>query len=87
MTASRGGGGVGLGKVYRKRGQTIPFLGYITVSITGGVRRFLPVVMMLEKEDATGVLNLFQMALSFCQLCYVALCSSLVKIIVNICRS
>jgi hypothetical protein len=47
------------GRVYRRYGETISsspsfFPPYFTVSIGGGVRRFVPMIMVVERGDATG---------------------------------
>jgi hypothetical protein len=53
------------------------------VSIGGGAGRFVSVVMMVERGDATGVLVLFQIS----QFNYIVFCTSYVKVIVNTCGS
>jgi hypothetical protein len=40
---------VGFGRVYRRCGRTIPFFLHFTVSIGGGVGRFVPMVMVVER--------------------------------------
>jgi hypothetical protein len=50
-----GRGGVGFGRVYRRYGQTIPSFRCFMVSITAGMGRFVPMVIVEEKGDATGV--------------------------------
>jgi hypothetical protein len=67
---------VGFGRVYKICGRTIPFSQYFTVSISGGVWRFVPMVMAVDIGNATGALGLFQILVSFSQFCYVVLCSS-----------
>jgi hypothetical protein len=41
-------GGVGFGRVYIRYGERIPSFQCFTVSISGGVGRILPVVMMVS---------------------------------------
>jgi hypothetical protein len=48
---------------------------FFMVSI-GGVGRFVPVVMVLERGDATGVLGLFQILVSYSEFHHVILCVS-----------
>jgi hypothetical protein len=74
-TASEGGGGwfwVGLQNMWLN--NTLSW--YFTVSIGGEVGRFVPMVMVVERGDATGVLGLFQILESYSQFCYVVLCTS-----------
>jgi hypothetical protein len=51
-----GGGGrrVGFGRFNRRYGGTVPFFQCFTVFIGGGVERFAPVLMVMERGDATG---------------------------------
>jgi hypothetical protein len=57
----------------------------VYVSIGGGVGRFVPVVMLVERGDATGALGHFLILVSHSQFHYIVLCVSLVKMIVNTC--
>jgi hypothetical protein len=57
------------------------------VSIGGGVGRFVPVGMVVEKEDVTGALGLFQILVPCSQFLYVVLCISWLKMMVNTCGS
>jgi hypothetical protein len=43
------------------------------VSIGGGVGRFVPVVRVEERGDATGAFDLFQILASYSQFCYIVL--------------
>jgi hypothetical protein len=58
-----------------------------TVSIGGGVDRFVPVVMVVEREDTTDVLGHFQILVSYSQFCYIVLCVTYMKVTVNTCES
>jgi hypothetical protein len=60
---------------------------WLTVIIGGGVGRFVPVDMVVERGDATGALGLLQILVSYSQFCYVVPCISSVKVIVNTCGS
>jgi hypothetical protein len=52
---------------------------FFTVSIGGGVGRFVPMVMLSERWDATGAFGLFQRLESYSQFYYVVLCVSQIK--------
>jgi hypothetical protein len=56
-----GGGGllVGFGRVYRRSGLNHTFSWCFMVNISGGARRFIPMVMVAQGEDATSALGLF----------------------------
>jgi hypothetical protein len=45
---------VGLGRVYRRYGRTIPFFRCFKVCISGVEGRFVPMVMVVERGDAAG---------------------------------
>jgi hypothetical protein len=51
------------------------------VSIGGGVGRFVPMIIVEERGDVTGVLGLFQILVSYSQFRYDVLCASKVKMI------
>jgi hypothetical protein len=53
--------------------QHLLFFCCFMVSIGGGVGRFVPVVMVVEREDGTGAWS-FQILMSFSHLCYIVLC-------------
>jgi hypothetical protein len=79
----RGGGGLG-GSTEDM--VTIPFSQCFMVSICGGVGRFVPMIMVVERGDTTGAFGLFQILVSCSQFRYVVMCINLVKMIVNTCR-
>jgi hypothetical protein len=60
-----GRGGVGFGRVCRRYGQQYLFSQCFVVSISGGVGNFVPVVMVVQRGDAAGVLGLFQILVSY----------------------
>jgi hypothetical protein len=67
------------GEVYR-RSQILP-LGrgrkggrYFTVSTGGGMERFVPMVMVVDRRDATSVLGVLKIFTSYSQLLPCAVC-------------
>lgn len=64
------------------------FSRYFTVSISGGMGRFVLMVMAVETgDDATYAGSLFQILVFCSQFCDVVLCISWVKMIINTCGS
>jgi hypothetical protein len=51
--------------------------------LRGGGGRVVLIVMVVERVDAIGTLNILQILVSCSQFCYVVLCVSYVKMIVN----
>jgi hypothetical protein len=58
-----GGAGLVLGGYTEDMVEQYIFLCFM-VSISGGVGRFVPIIKLVEKGDATGVLGLFQILVS-----------------------
>jgi hypothetical protein len=71
-----GVGLVGFGRIYRRYGQIIPsfFSHCFAVSISGGVGRFVPMVMVVERGDATDVFSLCQLLVSQSILLHCTVC-------------
>jgi hypothetical protein len=51
------------------------FLSLFMFSIIGGVGMFVPVVMVVERGDATGVFGHFQILVSYSQFRYIVFCN------------
>lgn len=49
------GGEVGFGTAYRRYGWTIQFSQCFTISVSSGVGRFIPMVLVGDRRDITGV--------------------------------
>jgi hypothetical protein len=49
-----------------------------TVSTSVGAGRFVPMVMVVERGDTTGMLSLFQISVSYSKFCYIVLCVNMI---------